>query len=378
MKILIAENDPAVQRMLAGHLTADGHDILLAATCEETLARYAAQQPELVLLRTDLPEGGGYRCTRAIAVLANSDLAPVMLMASAQAPLVLERFVECGAADFIDAVVDPMPLRARVAGYRRTREMQLEMLRAQSRLRHEVKLARHMFNSVIRRSPLDAGNLRHWMVSAGHFSGDLLVYERAPEGDLHVLLCDFTGHGLSAAVGALPTSDIFFAMTRKGCTLAEIAAEINRKLNLLMPTGHFCAAILARFSPAHDEMEIWNGGQPPVLLLDARGRSLADAVSAHFPLGVMPPGRFDPRTRSFPLHGIRHVVLCSDGLLEARNPHGEMFGPEGLRRALLTARDNGVHLLHTIKSQLVGFLDGLEPHDDVSLLTVDLAAASVD
>lgn len=242
------------------------------------------------------------------------------------------------------------------------------------RYRQEVRLAQHMFDSVIRRSPADIEFLRQWMVTTGHFSGDLLIYERTPDGHLHILMGDFTGHGLAAAVGALPAADIFFAMTRKGMALCDIAGEINRKLNELLPTGRFCAAILARVSPRHDELELWNGGQPPLLLLDADGHLAAEFPSFHLPLGVAAPPGFDGATKTVALAGIRHVVLYSDGLIEARNAAGAMFGAEGLQDAIVVARDESAHPYQNIKARVVSFLDGMEPHDDVSLLTLDVAA----
>jgi serine phosphatase RsbU (regulator of sigma subunit) len=97
----------------------------------------------------------------------------------------------------------------------------------------------------------------------------------------------------------------------------------------------------------------------------------AQLISEHFPLGVVGDKRFDPATETVSLMEFSHLLLYSDGLLEARNADGEMFGKARLEKALGgRARKSG--LMQGIKSRLVAFLDGLEPHDDVSVLSVEL------
>ena len=49
-----------------------------------------------------------------------------------------------------------------------------------------------------------------------------------PNGGMHILLGDFTGHGLSAAIGALPLADIFFDWTKKGFLMRQIIPEYKR------------------------------------------------------------------------------------------------------------------------------------------------------
>lgn len=375
MRILIAEHDRAERAALTELLVADGHEVLSTASCAEALKTFERHQPDLALVDIGLTDADGYACIRGIAAVCGSRFPPAMLMASIDDHMTLAKFIESEAADFIDAPGNVHVLRAKIAGFERLREVYLELERFQSRFRQEVRVAQHMFQAVIGRSPSDVDFLRHWTITAGHFSGDLLIYERSSRGCLHILMGDFTGHGLAAAVGALPAADTFFEMTRKGFGIGDIAAAINRRLNEMLPTGHFCAALLARLSPLGEEIEIWNGGQPPLLMLDEAGRAVADVSSFHFPLGVVGPERFDGATATFPLGQVRHVVLYSDGLVEAQNASGQMFGTDGLQRALTGGKACGRELHDRIKAHFVGFLDGMEPHDDVSLLTLDLAAA---
>jgi serine phosphatase RsbU (regulator of sigma subunit) len=375
MKLLVAEHDPEKMRKLSELLQHHGHEVIRATSCRAVLAQLRSHRTDLVLMDVGLSGEGGYACTRNICALANDRFIPVLLTVAEGGRITLEDFLESGAIDFVDDAIDPHLLLAKLSGYERMRDIYAEIERHQHRIHHEVQLAKHMFETFIGRSPADIPAINHWILAAGHFSGDLLVYERTPANELHILMGDFTGHGLTAAIGALPTTDIFFSMSQKGCGIGEIAAEINRKLYSLLPTGKFCAAILARFSPERQELEVWSGGHPPVLLLGAGHEPVGEINADQLPLGIVGAERFEAATRIVNLSEVEHILLCSDGLLEARNASGEMFGERAFREALDSGRTEASPLMEKLKRGLVGFLDGLEPHDDVSILTLNLGAA---
>ena len=378
MKILVVEHDEQ-QRQAIGHsLEADGHELIYATGCSDAMKKFAKAEPDLVLMDIALADGDGYQCTQRIRTLGGERLAPVILSASIDDHLTLKRFVACGAADFIDEPTDPWVLRAKISGHAQTRHLYQRLESMQEKFHQEVKFAKHMFDAVLERSSVELVGLQHWAITAGHFCGDLMIHEETPDGRLNILLGDFTGHGLAAAVGVLPVSDAFFAMTRKGLPLGEIAAEINRKLHLQMPTGYFCAATLVSLDIRQRQLEVWIGGQPPLLLVDGQRQIIAQVESCHFPLGIMDTDGFDARTQTLSLTACSHLLLYSDGLLEARNADGEMFGEARLAQALgaTVARTHKHGLMQRIKTRLISFLDGLEPHDDVSVLAIELPAVA--
>lgn len=374
MRILIVEHDEQQRRVMAQALEADGHELIYASGCGEALRKFAKAEPDLVLMDIALADGDGYQCTQRIRSLGGERLAPVILSTSISDHLSLKRFLDCGAADFIDEPSDPLVLRAKISGHAQTHVLYRHLEDMRERFQQEVTFAKHMFDAMLGRSPVAVRGLQHWAITAGHFCGDLTLHEETPDGRLNIMLADFTGHGLAAAVGALPASDVFFAMSRKGLPIGQIAAEINRKLHRLLPTGHFCAATLISLDIERRQLDAWIGGQPPMLLIDNRHHVAERVESCHFPLGVVSESRFDAATRSLSLEACSHLLLYSDGLLEARNGEGEMFGAARLEEAM-RARVRKAGLMQGIKSRLVGFLDGLEPHDDVSVLSVELSMA---
>jgi len=359
--------------MLNRMLELDGHEVLQAGSWKEALKCFGDSQPEMAFLG-QLADSNGNASAAELKALAPNRFVPVLLSTSISDHCSLARFLESGADDFIDPPYSHIIIKAKIANFERVRELYRKLEKFRSTTEQEIKLAQHMFNAVTHKRPAEPDFIHHWTLAAGHFCGDLMIFERTPDNHLHILLGDFTGHGLAAAVGALPTSDIFFAMTRKGFGIHEIAREINRKLHKLLPTGQFCAASLVSISPDAARLEIWNGGLPPVLLINGQREILHEFPSSKLPLGVVGDDGFDASSAECSLGDIHHIILYSDGLVEAQNANGKEFGGHGLASALRVSGPAG-SLLDLIKNGVIEFLDGLEPHDDISLLSINLGAA---
>ncbi|MBK9349475.1 MAG: SpoIIE family protein phosphatase [Sulfuritalea sp.] len=108
----------------------------------------------------------------------------------------------------------------------------------------------------------DGRDLQYRVVPSAVFSGDMVLARRTPAGRLHLLLADAVGHGLPAAINILPLFFPFDGMSRKGCTLATVARELNRRVRDLLPIDRFVAATLVSVDTASGVFEIWNGGNP--------------------------------------------------------------------------------------------------------------------
>jgi hypothetical protein len=96
-------------------------------------------------------------------------------------------------------------------------------------------------------------------------------------------------------------------------------------------------------------------------------------VSRHLPLGVLEPSAFNDKYEVYPLALGDRVFLLSDGVLEAANSQGELFG-EGRLLEVFAANRQHQALFGEIQQALVRFSG--EQQDDVSLLEVSLVAAA--
>lgn len=368
MKILFAQTNAADLEMVGALLLAEGHEVISVSDGNDVMVAMQ-EHPDIVIMDANLPNISGFECCRRIKHDEKVWHNLVVLLMQTQDSTAWARFSECGADDFIEHPLHPYVVKAKIKLLQRIQDLYQRLDASHRHTEQEIRLAKHMFDSITKRQPKEIDFLHYWSLSAGHFCGDLFICERTPEEHLHVFLGDFTGHGLSAAMGALPVSDIFFSMTRKGCGIEQIVEEMNRKLYEILPTGKFCSAMLLRLEADNSKFNIWNGGLPPLLLVDSRYKISGNCESFNLPLGIVDPDEFDAQAKRFDLSGLHSVVLCSDGLIEAQNAQGEYFGEEKLAQ-VIGAKVKEASIFNRIKSNVFSFLEGLEPHDDVSLVVI--------
>jgi hypothetical protein len=161
---------------------------------------------------------------------------------------------------------------------------------------------------------------------------------------------------------------VFYGMTAKGFTIPTIAEELNRKLKSFLPSERFVAASLAAIDTHNQTIEVWNGGNPDVLLLDNRGGISMRWRSRHPPLGIMPPDLFSGATESINYLHPGELVLFSDGISEAESPAGVQLTLQGLE-ALLGKAPRGQRLA-ALQDGLQRHLAGRQEHDDLSAIVV--------
>lgn len=208
---------------------------------------------------------------------------------------------------------------------------------------------------------------------AAHYSGDMILAARTPADVLHIMLADAVGHGLTAAMNVLPLSQAFYAMSKKGFGISRIAEELNLKIHNFMPVDRFVAALLISIDFRSQVVEVWNGGNPAPVLVDAEGEILYQWKSSNLPLGIFGKQDFTAGTEVFHYEEDCQLFLFSDGLPEAESPSGIPFSKERIE----------VLLQHTAAGrrfdELIGALEyhlcGRPAHDDVSLAMVSISCA---
>jgi serine phosphatase RsbU (regulator of sigma subunit) len=205
------------------------------------------------------------------------------------------------------------------------------------------------------------------------FNGDLLLAAYTPAGDMHVLLGDFTGHGLPAAVGAMPLAEVFYGMTAKGYGLAETLREMNAKLKRILPVDMFCCATMLCLSFQRRSVEVWNGGMPDGYLHRIATGERVPLAARHLPLGVLSPQAFDDRTEVQTMAVGDRVFLLSDGVIDTTDADDRLFGVERLQQ-LFAANREPDNLFAEIEQALHAFRG--EPRDDVSMVEISLLEAA--
>jgi CheY-like chemotaxis protein len=276
MKILIADDTIVSRRILETLLGKDGHTVVLAEDGKQAVALFEQEQPDLVIMDLMMPEMDGYQATKLIKQQTGSRFVPVIFLTAVTNEDVLAKCIAHGGDDFLTKPYNHTILRAKIAAWERIQNLHAtvtaqkdELEGHHARFLHEQDVASTIRNNVLGGGCLDQIGINYHLAPAATLSGDLILAATHPTGVLHLMIGDFTGHGLSAAIGALPVADIFYRMTERGFTLRDILIKLNRKLKRTLPTGLFCAASLVELDARRGSAAIWNGGLPDVLVFNS-------------------------------------------------------------------------------------------------------------
>lgn len=375
LTVLIAEDSPADRMLLSTIVSRQGHRVLTAANGLEAVALFQQEQPQLVLMDALMPVMDGFEAARRIKQLAGQTLVPIIFLTSLTESEALARCLEAGGDDFLAKPYNREILDAKIKAMNRLRLLQATVLeqrdliaRHNEHLLTEQRVAKAVFDKVAHSGCLNAPNIRFLQSPYALFNGDLLLAAFKPSGGMHVLLGDFTGHGLPAAIGAMPLAEVFYSMTAKGFGMTDILREMNAKLKRILPVGVFCCAALLNLSFQRRVLEVWNGGLPDGYLRRSMDGHLQPLVSRHLPLGILDESAFNPACEAYPLQQGDRIFLLSDGVLETSNAEGELFGEQRLCELLLANRQP-TSLFAEIQQALADFHG--QSKDDLSLLEVE-------
>ncbi|WP_095195814.1 fused response regulator/phosphatase [Pseudomonas sp. Irchel 3A7] len=376
LTILIAEDSAADRMLLSSIVRRQGHQVLTAANGAEAVEAFRQQRPQLVLMDAMMPVMDGFEAARQIKELAGETLVPIIFLTSLSESEALARCLEVGGDDFLAKPYNQVILAAKIKAMDRLRRLQTTVLQQRDQIaRHhdyllnEQRVAKAVFDKVAHSGCLKAPNIRYLQSPYALFNGDLLLAAFTPAGDMHVLLGDFTGHGLPAAVGAMPLAEVFYGMTAKGYGLAETLREMNAKLKRILPVDMFCCATMLCLSFQRRSVEVWNGGMPDGYLHSIATGERTLLTARHLPLGVLSPQTFDDRTEVFPMAIGDRVFLLSDGVIDTCDANEQLFGVQRLQQVFAANRQPDA-LFEDINQALRDFRG--EARDDVSMVEVSL------
>lgn len=244
-----------------------------------------------------------------------------------------------------------------------------------ARIAQELELARRTQLSLL---PREAPRIPYLEVAASsepalHVGGDLYGYYLLTDSTLAITIGDVSGKGMAAALMMATTTGLIGANVGIMRRPAELLTHLNTAMRFHTQTSGLNTALCAlHFSPNGRcvEVEAANAGSVWPILRRAHGAVEWLEVGGP-PLGVgLPVPAYLSVTRSLGAGDL--LVLSSDGVIEAQNRERELFGLERLEAAVSTLDTTqsafALHaqLLHAVHN----FIDGAEPHDDVTLIVL--------
>lgn len=238
-------------------------------------------------------------------------------------------------------------------------------------LRHEMELARKAQQALI---PKDAPRVPGieavgWTLPASLTGGDCFDLWRTPDGRLGILLADASGHGLAPAMVVAQVRTLVRALSEMESDPHRLLVRVNQRLAEDLDWGQFVTAFLGFLSP--DGTLRWtSAGHGPVFVCPNEKCGPVSLDPPVQPLGIVSNWIDDPPA-PIRLEPGGSLILVSDGIFEAINASGEMFGiPRMLACMDAHQCGNPADLLAALREE-VRLWHGLsEPLDDQTIVIV--------
>lgn len=375
-KVLVVDDDNVGRKILENILIKQGYEVFSAVNGQEAIEQYETHRPDLIFLDILMPVKNGHEAAEEICKLAENDFLKIIFITAVTDYEQLKRCIDVGGDDFLTKPYNNTILKAKVVACERMKEMhsllqsQREALYAyEDQMIREQEVAKGVFDNIAHTGCLTNECIKYTLSPKSVFNGDLLLAAFTPSGVLNVMLGDFTGHGLPASIGAIPTSEIFYSMTNKGFPMQEIVYEINRKLNVVLPMGFFCVGSFLEINEKEGSLGYYNCGLPGALIYDPKSRQITELASTNIPLGIINRPEYEVSMRYLHVESGQRVYLFSDGIIEAANQQGEMFGEERIHD-ILCKGEKPEHLYQDMIDGLYEYLGTDEADDDVTLIEI--------
>ncbi len=244
-------------------------------------------------------------------------------------------------------------------------------LEEERRFRNEMELLAKMQRGLLPRTlpPLAGYELAAHSAIANEAGGDLYDVLSDGEGFVWIAAGDVAGHGYSCAIAQAMTKAALASLIGRQRTPAEVLQRADRVLRAAGFTRNFTSLALLRLRPESGEALLANAGHPyPILVAGGAVTELAITPSS-MPLGLGPPQTYVDRPVHLPPSAA--LVFCSDGLFEATDGAGRVYGYGRLRELLVDAGAQPAdRILETLLADWRHHLRSALPMDDTTFVVL--------
>lgn len=207
--------------------------------------------------------------------------------------------------------------------------------------------------------------------SARLVGGDFYRYLPLPDDRFGLVIGDVSGKGVPSALFMAVTITALDNQIKQHTSSENMLYRLNNVLYPRMRANQMNAGLLvAIFNRKAAALEVANAGMIAPLL--KTGEQVQWIDISGLPVGAIPHTTYQSTTLTLAPQTV--VVLASDGILEAKNPTGELYGFERFQNSVqkLPAQGNSQAILDQIWQDTADFVQGAEPHDDMTLIVVQV------
>ena len=244
-----------------------------------------------------------------------------------------------------------------------------QIAKQEQRLERDLALARELQMRLLPQTPPRMANLevQAKFVPARAIGGDLYDFLSYSLSRLGIVIGDVSGKGAPAAIYAALVSGILRSHAPVEPGPAEMLSAVNFSLSERRIDGQFVSIIYAVWDDEQRRLQVANSGLPrPIHVQDGK---IEVIEATGLPLGLFDEADYDEF--SFKAKPGDIFVFFSDGILDARNRQGEMFGRERVEEIVASCATKSADcVVNNIFKAVAAHEAGTTPFDDQTVVAI--------
>ncbi len=338
--VLIVDDQVMNIKILSAVLR-DEVETLFAINGESALDIARTKNPDLILLDVMMTGVDGYEVCRRLKAHQDTSQIPVIFVTAKDQEQDEAEGFEAGAIDFITKPFSPPIVKARVRNH-------LELIGQRNKLKHltdqlenyrnrvagELKIARDTQDCLLPDANLlETIRNNHQLDVNAHFApsselgGDYWSLKNLDEHRIAVMIADFSGHGVNAALNTFRLHTLLNDGRDYGNDPAVFLHTLNNRLSPLLPPGQFATMFYGVIDRSNNRLIYAGAATPSPLVLLPGEDDPRIGGGEGFPLGMFNDSQYENRELPFPPGA--SLILYSDAVTESKLLGGGRLEEEG-------------------------------------------------
>lgn len=377
-RILIIDDDPAIQRVLKKAILKEGYEVELASDGQRGIELAQALQPSLIICDWVMPGVDGLEVCRHIKAQPNLSTTFFILLTSRSSLEDRVLGLDTGADDFLPKPIEITELQARIRAGLRIHQLTNDLQQQKQLLESELAEASEYVRSLLPPSLKSPIPIQTTFIPSRQLGGDCFDYYWLESGELVLFLLDVSGHGLGAA---LPSISILNMLRSRALSDVDFRhpVQVLNTLNRIFQMGsqgdRYFTLWYGVYNPKTHQLNYSSAGHPPSLLVFPSTKNIkTNEVEIYslrtrgLPIGLFPDSQYSAAEQLI-LPG-SCLYIFSDGVYELPQPNGEIWGLPRFIELLRSLHVERSPSLTTIQQALIQENKSPIFQDDISLIKV--------
>ncbi len=331
IKILVIDDDPAIQTLLKRTLSRQGYSVSLASDGEEGLRLAKEICPAMVICDWLMPKMNGLEVCRHIKNIPELSSTFFILLTALDSVSHRVKGLDAGSDDFLGKPIEMYELQARIRSGLRLHKLNYDLQIQKQILEEELSEAAEYVTSILP-EPLSNQDLKidSRFIPSRKLGGDSFDYYWLDEQNLVIYLIDVSGHGLKSALPSLSVINLLRSRSLSKVNYyqpSNVLQRLNETFQVSAKQDKYFTMWYGVYNKKNRQLVYGNAGHPPGILFNRKTNKqvkLQSLKNNGFPIGMFSETEYEDTICQVQSNSILYIF--SDGIYEVKEQNGKISG----------------------------------------------------